>query len=130
MNQSGGWPRPETGRPLGVSFEYSVLCHLRPVHTGPESRHGERTRQGRGRRPESGWAFRRCGSGPPLSSMEGAPPARHRALKARAGDARKIDTSAFRLMAAAQPVDGAALIRRYRSVQLRGGQLGSIPSAL
>jgi len=37
MNQPGGWPRPETGRPRGVSFDYSVLCHLPPVHTGRES---------------------------------------------------------------------------------------------
>jgi len=41
-----------------------------------------------------------------------------------------LDTSVFRSMAATQPVDGAALIRRYRSVRLRGGQLGRIPSAL
>jgi hypothetical protein len=63
--------------------------------------------------------------------MEGAPPARQRALNTR-GDPRvaRIDTSIFLSMAATQPVDGAALIRRYRSVQLRGGQPGRIPSGL
>jgi hypothetical protein len=39
-------------------------------------------------------------------------------------------TSVICSMAATQPVDGAALIRRYRSVRLRGGQLGRIPSVL
>jgi hypothetical protein len=55
----------------------------------------------------------RCGSSPPLSSMEDAPPARQRALKARGGhQAAGVGTSVFRSMAATQPVEGAALIRR------------------
>jgi hypothetical protein len=43
MNQPGGWPRPETGwRLIAVGFEFSVLCHLPPVHTGREQfTHGE-----------------------------------------------------------------------------------------
>jgi hypothetical protein len=64
----------------------------------------------------------RCGSSPPPSSMEGAPPARQRALNARAGSLPG-DRHFHLPLAATQPVDGAALIRRYRSVQLRGGQL-------
>jgi hypothetical protein len=41
-----------------------------------------------------------------------------------------LDTSIFLSMATAHPVVGAALIRRYSSVRLRGGQLGRIPSVL
>jgi hypothetical protein len=43
MNQPGGWPRPETGwRLIAVRFEFSVLCHLPPIHTGREPfTHGE-----------------------------------------------------------------------------------------
>jgi hypothetical protein len=55
----------------------------------------------------------RCGSGPPLSSMEGAPPARQRALKARGGlTAARLDTSIFLTSGTAQLVEGAALIQR------------------
>jgi hypothetical protein len=115
----------------------------------------------------------RCGSSPPLSSLEGAPPARQRALNTRGGPSRSrrstLPPSALRpardrvqgsrqtlsrghephaldasraapgqgmsaagrgSMATAHPVVGAALIRRYSSVRLRGGQLGRIPSVL
>lgn len=37
MNQLGSWLRLETGWPCGVGFEFSVLCHPRPVHTRPGS---------------------------------------------------------------------------------------------
>lgn len=45
--------------------------------------------------------------------MEGAPPARQRALNTRDGlVAVGVGTLVFRLMATTQPVEGAALIRR------------------
>ncbi len=67
-------------------------------------------------------ASRPRGSCPPLSApLEGAPPARQRALNTRAGP--KVPRARhLRLpLAATQPVDGACLIRRYRAVRLRGG---------
>ena len=89
MNQPGGWPRLETGwRLMAVGFDFSVLFHLPPVHTGREScsyPESEPARDCR-RRLENGWTCkRRCSSHPlsSLKSMEGAPPARQRALKAR-----------------------------------------------
>jgi hypothetical protein len=55
MNQPG-WLAP-AGNRVGVKalgFEFSVLCHLRPVHTGPESRRGEWTCRVAGPVPKTG----------------------------------------------------------------------------
>jgi hypothetical protein len=81
---------------LGIAR--SVLRHLPLVHTGRESTlFMESEPAGRGDRFEGGSAFARWGSCPPLSAMEGVPPARQRDLKTRAGLAAwKIDTSTFR----------------------------------
>jgi hypothetical protein len=51
-------------------------------------------------------------------------------LESPCGLSRLEDRHFHLPLAATQPVDGAVLIRRYRSVRLRGGQLGRIPSAL
>jgi hypothetical protein len=67
MNQPGGWPRPETGRPCGVSFDYSVLCALPSVHTGREILWRVNP-PGRGLRFERGWARKRWDSISPLSA--------------------------------------------------------------
>ncbi len=129
MNQPGGWPRLETGRRLtAAGFDYSVLCHLPPVHTRREScsyLESEPARDCR-RRPESGWTRKRWCSSHPFSSpksREGAPPARQRALKTRGGrQAARLDTSAFRSPGTTQLVDGAALIQRYRQVRFLGAR--------
>jgi hypothetical protein len=73
----------------------------------------------------------RRGSVPPSSALEGAPPARQRALNTRDGVAAvRLDTSIFLASGTAQLVEGAALIQRYRQVRSLGARPGSIPSAL
>jgi hypothetical protein len=68
-------------------------AHVRTVYLPP----WRVNLSGDGRRPESGWARRRWDSSSLLSSMEGAPPARERALKVRGGrEAAGLDTSTFR----------------------------------
>jgi hypothetical protein len=55
--------------------------------------------------------------------MEGAPPARQRALNTRGGlAAAGLDTLIFRFPGTTQLVEGAALIRRYRQVRSLGAR--------
>jgi hypothetical protein len=95
--------------------------HVRSNRT--PSAPGERTCRGAGPVPKTGGrvvAGDRDFRSPP---MEGAPPARERALNPRSGrETAEIDTSTFRSVATTQLVDGACPISRYRSVQFRGGQ--------
>ena len=96
-----------------LGFEFSVLCHLPPVHTGRESSSLESEPAGRSAPFRKRLGVKRRGSCPPLSSMEGAPPARQRALNTRAGlTAWRIDTSNFLASGTTQLVEGAALIQR------------------
>jgi hypothetical protein len=130
MNQPGRWHRLEGGR----ASKGAGIRVLRPPPS-PDCSHraGEPTWRvnppGSRAPPRKRLGVTRCGSGPPLSSMEGAPPARQRAIKARAGSLPE-DRYFHLPLATAHPVVGAALIRRYSSVRLRGGQLGRIPSVL
>ena len=86
MKSLGGDPRLESGwGPKGPGIR---LLRLPPWRVNPS---------GDGRRPESGRARKRWDSSSLLSSMEGAPPARERALKVRGGrEAAGLDTSTFR----------------------------------
>jgi hypothetical protein len=100
MNRPGGRPRLETGWALtALRVGTVILCHLRPVHTGPGAVEDETAMEAvpgsnPGERPG------RRGSVPPSSALEGAPPARQRALNSRDGSAAvRLDTSIFLLRA-------------------------------
>jgi hypothetical protein len=85
MNQSGDWPRPETGRLCeqwrSSRPSSSIPCLFTPGR-GADS--GTRIRRVAGTAPKA-VGCEQWGSGPPRSSMEGAPPARQRALNTRGG---------------------------------------------
>jgi hypothetical protein len=85
MNQSGDWPRPETGRLCeqwrSSRPSSSIPCLFTPGRGAVLESEPAR----RGDRFEHGSAFARWGSFPPLSALEDARPAPQRGLNPRDG---------------------------------------------
>src|SRR5262245_16662497 len=112
MKSPGGGPCLESGwEPDGSGIRVLPLPPCRVSSPGG------------GLRFENVWPAR-GGGGRDLRSLllEGAPPARHRALKARAGS-YPGNRHLHLPLATTQLVEGACLIRRYCAVRSRGGQL-------
>ena len=114
MNQLGGWPRLETGwvSATALRFEFSVLCHLPLVHTGRESRSMESEPAG-----AAGAAPKAAGR----ANVAGRDRRSPQWKRKQTGDCTRFEpgrATALRVriaplpLATAQPVEGAALIRR------------------
>jgi hypothetical protein len=136
MNQPGGWPRLEIGRRLtAVRFDFSSSAIFRLFAPGGRAVVSRRVNlPGLQAPPRKRLGVSsvvvRFHLSPRLKSMEGAPPARQRALKARGGhQAAGLDTSTFRSPGTAQLVEGAALIQRYRQVRFLGARPAKAPLA-